>query len=138
AVGLPAIAGVVCLVLGGLFLFDTSLPGVSVSPLVIIPVAIFAAVFFLIVVRAAMRLRHRTSTTRDEQLIGLGGGVLQDLHPPVGVQVRAEHWTAEAVRGTPRKGDHVRVVQMEGLKLKVEPTDAPAAAGADAPRGGSQ
>ena len=33
-VGLPAIAGVVCLVLGGLYLFDTSVPGVSVSPIV--------------------------------------------------------------------------------------------------------
>jgi membrane-bound serine protease (ClpP class) len=137
-VGLPAIAGVVCLVLGGLFLFDTSVPGVSVSPLVIVPVAIFAAVFFLIVVRAAMRLRHRTSTTRDEQLIGLEGVVLQDLHPTGVVQVASEHWTAEAVRGTPRKGDHVRVVQMEGLKLKVEPTEAPAAATAEGERGGRQ
>jgi membrane-bound serine protease (ClpP class) len=137
-VGLPAIAGVVCLVLGGLFLFDTSVPGVSVSPLVIVPVAAFAAFFFLIVVRAAMRLRHRTSTTRDEQLIGLEGIVLQDLHPTGVVQVASEHWTAEAVRGTPRKGDHVRVVRMEGLKLKVEPTEAPAAAAAEGQRGGSQ
>jgi membrane-bound serine protease (ClpP class) len=137
-VGLPAIAGVVCLVLGGLYLFDASVPGVSVSPLVIVPVAIFAAVFFLIVVRAAMRLRHRTPTTRDEQLIGLEGVVLQDLHPTGVVQVASEHWTAEAVRGTPRKGDHVRVVQMEGLKLKVEPTDAPATPAAEGQRGGSQ
>ena len=137
-VGLPAIAGVVCLVLGGLFLFDTSVPGVSVSPLVIVPVAIFAAVFFLIVVRAAMRLRHRTSTTRDDQLIGLEGIVLQDLHPTGVVQVASEHWTAEAVRGTPRKGDRVRVVQMEGLKLKVEPTEAPATSAAEGQRGGRQ
>jgi membrane-bound serine protease (ClpP class) len=137
-VGLPALAGVVCLVLGGMFLFDTSVPGVSVSPLVIVPVAAFAAFFFLIVVRAAMRLRHRASTTRDEQLIGLEGIVLQDLHPTGVVQVASEHWTAEAVRGTPRKGDHVRVVRMEGLKLKVEPTEAPAEAAAEGQRGGSQ
>ncbi len=136
--GLPAIAGVVCLVLGGLFLFDTSVPGVSVSPLVIVPVAIFAAVFFLVVVRAAMRLRHRTSTTRDEQLIGLEGIVLQDLHPTGVVQVASEHWTAESIRGTPRKGDHVRVVEMEGLKLKVEPTEAPATAATEGQRGGRQ
>src|SRR6185503_5246037 len=137
-VGLPAIAGVVCLVLGGLYLFDTSVPGVSVSPLVIVPVAIFAALFFLVVVRAAMRLRHRTSTTRDEELIGLEGIVLQDLHPTGVVQVASESWTAESVRGTPRKGDHVRVVEMEGLKLKVEPTEAPATAAPEGQRGGRQ
>jgi membrane protein implicated in regulation of membrane protease activity len=85
-----------------------------------------------------MRLRHRTSTTRDEQLIGLEGIVLQDLHPTGVVQVASEHWTAEAVRGTPRKGDHVRVVRMEGLKLKVEPTEAPASATAEGQRGGSR
>ena len=84
-VGLPAIAGVVCLVLGGLYLFDTSVPGVSVSPFVIVPVAIFAAVFFLIVVRAAMRLRHRGSTTRDEELVGLEGVVVSATSTPSGV-----------------------------------------------------
>jgi membrane-bound serine protease (ClpP class) len=137
-VGLPAIAGVVCLVLGGLYLFDTSVPGVSVSPIVIVPVAIFAALFFLIVVRAAMRLRHRGSTTRDEELVGLEGVVLSDLHPRGVVQVASEHWTAESVRGTPRKGDHVRVVEMEGLKLKVEPVEAPATAAPEGQRGGRQ
>jgi membrane-bound ClpP family serine protease len=48
-VGLPAIAGVVCILLGGWFLFDSSVPGVQVSPLVIVPVAALAAFFFLVV-----------------------------------------------------------------------------------------
>jgi membrane-bound serine protease (ClpP class) len=127
-VGLPAIAGIVCLVFGGLFLFDTSVPGASVSPWVIVPVAVFAGFFFLVVVRAAMRLRHRGVITRDEQLIGVEGVVLRDLHPRGVVQIASEHWTAEATRGTPRRGDHVRVVEMDGLKLKVEPVEAPAVA----------
>ena len=134
-VGLPAIAGIVCLVLGGVFLFDTSVPGVSVSPWVIAPVAVFAGFFFLIAIRAAMRLRHRGAITRDEQLIGIEGVVLRDLHPRGVVQIASEHWTAESVRGTPRKGERVRVVEMEGLKLKVEPVEAPAAA-STGPRGG--
>lgn len=137
-VGLPAIAGVVCLVLGGLYLFDTSVPGVAVSPFVIVPVAVFAALFFLIVVRAAMRLRHRGSTTRDQELVGLEGVVLSDLNPKGVVQVASENWTAESVRGTPRKGAHVRVVEMEGLKLKVEPTEAPATASTEGQGGGRQ
>jgi membrane-bound serine protease (ClpP class) len=127
-VGLPAIAGILCLVFGGLFLFDTSVPGVSVSPWVIVPVAVFAGFFFLIVIRAAMRLRHKGVTTRDEELLGVEGVVLRDLRPRGVVQIASEHWTAEALRGTPRKGDHVRVVEMDGLKLKVEPVEAPATA----------
>ncbi|HEY7659483.1 MAG TPA: nodulation protein NfeD [Actinomycetota bacterium] len=132
-VGLPAIAGVICVVLGGLFLFDTSVPGVAVSPLVIVPVAVFAALFFLVVVRAAMRLRHRGVVTRDEQLVGREGVVMRDLDPVGVVQVASEDWTAEAVRGTPRRGERVRVVQMDGLKLKVEPVEDPVAASADGP-----
>jgi membrane-bound ClpP family serine protease len=46
------------------------------------------------------------------------------------VQVAAEEWTAEAVRGAPRRGDRVRVVAMEGLKLKVEPVEEAAEASA--------
>jgi len=125
-IGLPAIAGIVCLVLGGLFLFDTSVPGVSVSPWVIVQVAVFAGLFFLVVIRAAMRLRHRGATTRDQELIGVEGVVLRDLRPRGVVQIASESWTAEAVKGQPRKGEHVRVVEMEGLKLKVEPVEAPA------------
>jgi len=134
-VGLPAIAGIICLVLGGLFLFDTSVPGVSVSWWVIAPVAVFAGFFFLVAIRAAMRLRHKGATTRDQELIGVEGVVLRDLRPRGVVQIASEHWTAEAVRGTPRKGDHVRVVEMEGLKLKVEPAEEPASA-TTGPEGG--
>jgi len=127
-VGLPAIAGVICVVLGGLLLFDTSVPGVSVSPLVILPVAAFAAFFFLIVVRKAIALRKLKVSNRDELMVGREGTVLQDLDPTGVVQIAPEHWTAASVRGTPRKGDRVRVVQMEGLRLKVEPVEEPATA----------
>jgi membrane-bound serine protease (ClpP class) len=127
-VGLPAIAGVICVVLGGLLLFDSSVPGVSVSPLVIVPVAAFAAFFFLIVIRKAIALRRLKVASRDERLVGQEGVVLQDLDPTGVVQVASEHWTAASVRGTPRKGERVRVVQMEGLRLKVEPVEEPATA----------
>ena len=130
-VGFPAAAGVVCVILGGLLLFDTSVPGVSVSPLVILPVAAFAAFFFLIVVRKAIALRKLKVSNRDELMVGREGVVLQDLDPTGVVQVASEHWTASSVRGVPRKGERVRVLQMEGLRLKVEPVEAPATASAE-------
>jgi membrane-bound serine protease (ClpP class) len=133
-VGLPAIAGVISLVLGGLLLFDTSVPGVTVSWVVIVPVAAFAAFFFLVVIRQAMRLRHREVTTRDEQLVGVEGTVVRDLDPTGVVQVAAEEWSARATNGTPRRGDRVRVVKIEGLTLEVEQVEAPATASAETDR----
>jgi membrane-bound serine protease (ClpP class) len=136
-VGLPAIAGVVTLVLGGWFLFDSSVPGVRVSPLVIVPVAVFAAFFFLVVVRSAMRVRRRRAVSKSEALVGTEGTVVRDLGPLGVVQVASEEWTAETVSGRPRRGDRVRVVAMEGLKLKVEPVQEHAPNGA-APAEGRQ
>jgi membrane-bound serine protease (ClpP class) len=134
-VGLPTAGGVVSILLGGWFLFDTSVPGVRVSPLVIVPVAGIAALFFLVVVRAAMRLRHRQVITRDETLLGREGVVVRDMEPRGVVQVAAEEWTADAVRGTPRRGDRIRVVALDGLRLKVEPVDEPLPQGAVATGG---
>ena len=134
-IGVPAVAGVITLMLGGWYLFDSSVPNVRVSPLVIVPVAAFAAFFFLFVVRSALQLRRRRVVSRDEHLIGKEGTVVRDLGPIGVVQVASEEWTAEAVRGTPKQGDQVRVVAMEGLRLKVEPAEEPASHAAEPAEG---
>ena len=131
-IGLPAIGGVVCLVLGGWFLFGET---ARVSWLVIVPVAILAAAFFLIVVRAAIRMRRSSVEMRDESLVGQEGYVVNDCAPSGVVQIASEEWTAEAVRGNPVRGTRVRVVAMEGLKLKVEPVETPSAAVASGDEG---
>jgi membrane-bound serine protease (ClpP class) len=120
-VGLPTVAGVICVLLGGWFLFDTSVPGVRVSPLVFVPVAALAALFFLVVVRAAMRMRHREVITRDETLVGREGVAVRDLDPRGVVQVAAENWTADSTGGLIVHGERVRVVAVDGLRLRVEP-----------------
>ncbi len=122
-IGAPAVAGVVTLVLGGWFLFDSSVPNIRVSPLVILPVAAFAAFFFLFVVRAAMKLRTRHVVSRSDQLVGKEGIVVRDLEPEGIVQVASEEWSAQTVRGSARRGQRIRVVAMEGLKLQVEPVE---------------
>jgi membrane-bound serine protease (ClpP class) len=125
-IGVPTVAGVICVLLGGWFLFDTSVPGVRVSPLVIVPVAAFAALFFLVVVRAAMRMRHRQVMTRDETLVGREGVAVRDLGPRGVVQVAAEDWTADSTGPFIARGERIRVVAVDGLRLKVEPVVAPA------------
>lgn len=121
-IGVPSLGGVVCLVLGGWYLFGEQ---ARVSLLVIIPVALAATAFFLVVVRAAIRLRRSTVEMRDTTLVGAEGVVVNDCTPVGVVQIASEQWTAEAVDGSPGRGDRVRVVAVEGLKLKVEPVGTP-------------
>jgi membrane-bound serine protease (ClpP class) len=129
-VGALALGGVVCLLLGGWFLFEDE---ARLSPYLIVPVAAAAAGFFLVVVRAAIRMRKSAVEMRDETLVGMEGIVVHDLAPTGVVKIASEEWTAEAVRGALIRGDRVRVVATDGLKLKVEPADAtePVASGGD-------
>lgn len=130
-VGVPAIGGVTCLVLGGVYLFDGSVPSARVSPLVIVPTAAFAALFFGVVVRAAIRMRHQTAVTRDETLVGREAVVVRDLDPVGVVRVGSEEWTAETAGPVVEKGARVRVLEMEGIRLKVTSAEEPASATAD-------
>ena len=130
-IGVPAIGGVTCLVLGGVYLFDASVPSARVSPLVIAPTAAFALLFFGVVVRAAIRMRHQGAVTRDQTLVGREAVVVRDLDPVGDVRVGSEEWTAETAGPVVEKGARVRVVEMEGIRLKVTSAEEPASATAD-------
>jgi membrane-bound serine protease (ClpP class) len=119
--GLPTVGGLVTLVLGGLFLFNPSVPNARVSWSVIVPVAAFTALFFVFVVGAAVRARRLPKSTGRESLMGAEGVVTTVLSPRGVVQVAGERWTAESSAGPVPAGSRVRVVGVEGLTLRVEP-----------------
>jgi membrane-bound serine protease (ClpP class) len=140
--GIATGAGLAALIFGGLFLFDPSVPSARVSPWVIGPVALFAALFFIFVVRAAIRMRGKKTVSGTPRLVGQKGMVLTELNPSGIVQVAAEEWSAEAVREPVAKGRRIRVVGVEGLRLKVEAVeearaDVPVASGGEGSPGGS-
>jgi membrane-bound serine protease (ClpP class) len=123
-VGFPMVGGVVTLVAGGLLLFDRSVPGAGVSIGVIAPVAIAISAFFYFVVQAALRTRHLPLSVKSQSALGAIGIATTELSPTGVVQVAAETWTAEAAAPV-AKGEKIRVVGVEGLRLKVEPVNAP-------------
>jgi membrane-bound serine protease (ClpP class) len=69
-------------------------------------------------------------------VIGQTGVVQRDLDPDGVVQVASEEWSARSTGGRIPKGRPVRVVDVDGLRLVVEPVKrhAPATPG---PEGGS-
>jgi membrane-bound serine protease (ClpP class) len=121
--GIWSLAGVVSLVLGGLFLFDPS-GGVRVSPLAITPVAVVMTLFFGFVVSKAFALRHMPPPLGAHDVVGREGIVLASgLDPDGVVRVAAEEWRAIAPGGSIPPGTKVRVTRLDGLVLTVEPLE---------------
>jgi membrane-bound serine protease (ClpP class) len=119
--GLATAIGLVTLILGGLFLFDASVPNARVSLPLIVVMGLVLGLFFLVVVRAVLRARRRPVTAGREALIGATGVALTDLDPSGSVRARGESWSAQASAGWIKRGTEVRVKAMRGLRLEVEP-----------------
>ncbi len=137
--GIWSAAGIVSLVLGGLFLFDPS-GGVRVSPFAIVPVAAFMALFFGFVVAKALTMRHLPPAQGPEAVVGREGVVLAGGLDPEGVvRVAAEEWKATSASGSIPEGSKIRVTRLDGLVLTVEPVPSEHASTGDAlpARGGN-
>jgi membrane-bound serine protease (ClpP class) len=130
--GIWGAIGVVALLLGGWFLYDRS-AGVHVSPGVLIGVALFAALFFGLVVAKALQLRH-VPPVQLRRIVGAEGVALSMGVGPNGGQVRvaSEQWQAIAAGPIPG-GAPIRVTSLDGLVLTVEPASTEHAPGHPAP-----
>jgi membrane protein implicated in regulation of membrane protease activity len=124
--GLAVVAGGACLILGGLFLYHPSVPSAKVSIPLLIAIAVALAVFFVVVARAALRVRQEPVVTGADLLIGEEGVVTEALDPSGQVRVRGEVWAAkleDAATGPAAVGATVVVWEIRGLTLVVEPAD---------------
>jgi membrane-bound serine protease (ClpP class) len=122
--GVAAAGGIASLVLGGLFLFDSSVPNAQVSKWLVVGMAIALAAFFTLVVRAVVQSRKRLpSAAKLDDLVGEEATVVRALDPTGIVRARHEQWTARAAAGTIPKGARVRILSVKGLTLEVEPIE---------------
>jgi membrane-bound serine protease (ClpP class) len=117
--GLLSIGGGIAMILGSLMLFEPVKTGIRVGLEVIIPATIITGLFFVFVVGMGLRAQMRKVTTGKEGLIREIGTVAAGP-PRLKVQVHGEWWDAKCY--TPLQvGAHVRVVAVDGMRLKVEP-----------------
>lgn len=118
--GALAIGGVVAFGVGASMLVDTrnGVTGVSLS--LIAGVAVFTAVFFLVVARVALRAARRPRASAGDTLIGSIGEVLDELQTDGWARVQSETW---AIRSEVplHRGERVRVTVRHGLRLDVVP-----------------
>ena len=117
--GLLSIGGGIAMILGSLMLFEPVKTGIRVGLELIIPATIITGLFFVFVVGMGLRAQLRKVTTGKEGLVGEIGTVAAGP-PRMKVQVHGEWWDAKCDSPLP-VGTHVRVVAVDGMKLKVEP-----------------
>jgi membrane-bound serine protease (ClpP class) len=123
--GLPTLGGTLALILGGMFLFNRDVPNARVSPWLIAVMAGLLVLFFAFVVQAALRARHGEVVSGPETLIGAAGVALDDLDPIGRVRAAGETWTAMSTGRPVAAGTNVRVLQVAGVRLVVEPAESP-------------
>jgi membrane-bound serine protease (ClpP class) len=119
-VGVFAAGGTVALVLGGLFLFDGS---VRIDPAVLVPVALVVGGGSVLAGRLAWRARRAPSISGREGLLGRQVTVRTADGATGQVLLDGAWWTARS-RGAPlTSGQTVRVVDLDGLELIVDPEE---------------
>jgi membrane-bound serine protease (ClpP class) len=121
-VGVFAAGGTVALVLGGLFLFDGA---VRIDPAVLIPVAAVVGGGSVLAGRLAWRARRAPSVTGREGLLGRQVTVRTSDGPTGQVLLDGAWWTVRSRGASLAPGESVRVVDLDGLELIVDPEEEP-------------
>ena len=115
-----SVVGGVSLVAGSLLLFD----GLSLSWITLLVGIVGTALFMLAGMPAMVRTRFSTPTIGREWMIGEEGESVSEISPDGVVRVRGALWRARTNRATPLAlHDAVRVVEVDGLLLEVEPLE---------------
>ncbi|TAK32730.1 MAG: nodulation protein NfeD [Chloroflexota bacterium] len=117
--GMLALGGVISMGLGSLMLINSSAPYMSISRPLIAGVVLAVALFFTLVVGAAVRALRKKPASGQEGLIGQIGVARSLLNPEGYVFIQGARWDAVALEGEIQTGEEVIVTGVEGLRLYV-------------------
>jgi membrane-bound serine protease (ClpP class) len=117
--GALAIGGIISIVLGALMLFDTNVPALKISKPFVITMTIAIAGFFLLVLKAVWSTHRNKPFTGEQEMLYAAGESLTDVHDTGTVMLHGERWNACSDNPIPAHS-RIRVIQIDGLKLKVE------------------
>jgi len=116
--GILSLGGVVSLLLGSLLLFDSPDPALRVALKVMIPALIIVSAFFIFIVSLVVKAQIRKKHTGPEELIGVEGLAVTDIHENGKTFIRGEYWDSWS-ESPVEKGKTVKVERVEGMKIKV-------------------
>ncbi|HET9847269.1 MAG TPA: nodulation protein NfeD [Candidatus Dormibacteraeota bacterium] len=119
--GVLTTGGIIAMTLGGLLLIDTGFISEAVNiPLLILTVLVIAGIFIFILQKVIIA-RSQPYAAGQESMVGTIGTVREPLDPTGMVFVDGALWQAAAPNGPVPAGTRVRVIAVDGLRLRVEP-----------------
>ncbi|WP_372424602.1 NfeD family protein [Salinarimonas chemoclinalis] len=116
--GALGIGGAVAFGFGSFILFDTDVPGYSLSPAVAVAATLATVLLLTIVLAAAVRALRRRPATGDEALVDERARVLHWEAFAGEVEIHGERWHAIADEPL-AQGEPVRILSRDGLTLTV-------------------
>jgi len=119
-VGLLALGGLVCMILGSLMLFDSTVPMMRVSLSVILSFSLTTAALTIFLVRLVIMSHKRKVLSGKEGLIGETGFAQSDIKPDEEgkIFVHGEIWNATSSDDI-KKGEKITVLKIDGMNLEV-------------------
>ena len=118
--GALAAGGILALVLGALVLVNSPWPQARIHLSTALGVALPLGVIMVVLLRFAIAAKRRKAVTGEAGMVDSVGVAKTDLEPSGKVLIHGELWDARA-RQPIAKGARVRVREVEGLILVVEP-----------------
>ena len=120
--GVLAAGGIVCMVIGALFLVDGPIPQMRVNIVTAVAVSLPIGIIAVFLTTLVLRARRGRVSTGSEGMIGEIGIARTPLGPEGKVFVHGELWNAMSAIAIP-EGARVRVAGVNGLHLLVEPAE---------------
>lgn len=116
--GILGIGGMLAFITGSIILWDD--PDLNISLPLVFGTALVVAVFSIWVLGRLFRLRKVKPTIGRDEMIGMVGEAREDFDRSGRVFVHSELWTADTTAPV-EAGQKVRVLSLDGLRLRVEP-----------------
>jgi len=118
--GVLGIGGIVAFAFGSIILLDTEAPGFGINAMVIVGFTMSSALLLFFVIGMALKARQRPVVSGLEELVGSKAIVVDDFQEQGTVRIHSESWNAHSNTAL-QKGQPVKVTQVDGLTLEVEP-----------------
>ncbi len=122
--GLLSMGGIVSMLIGSMMLIDRSVPFSDIFRIswrIILPTVLMTAAFFILGMILVIRTHMKKTITGEEGLIGTTGVCKTEINPEGKIFVHGEYWNAISEEVI-QPEEKVRVVEVDGLTLKVEKT----------------
>lgn len=128
--GALGIGGIAAIIFGSIMMFDSGVPGFGISISFVVGMGIVAGLLLLWLLSYLVKARTQGAVSGRDRIIGGLGVAMESFTGRGKVWLEGEAWSAVSA-GPVEKDQAVRVLDLEGLVLKVEPASEAAASGAE-------